>query len=197
MVPNTGSERGMIYGYARVSTPEQPLLNQIERLKEYGCIHIYSEKISGASIERPELQALLDKVSCGDTIVVTKIDRLARSLSHLLRVVESLAASGVELVSLSEPWCDTTTNIGKLMLTIIGGLAEFERSLIMERAEAGRMKAKARGVKFGRKLILNDEQCRKVLELRKSYSVREIADIYRVSKSTIKRAIRRSQPIKK
>jgi DNA invertase Pin-like site-specific DNA recombinase len=120
-------------------------------LKAAGCEKIYSEKQSGKSINgRPEFAKLLKTLLPGDTVVVTKLDRLARSSRDLHNILHEMKALSCDFVSLGESWCDTTTDVGRLMLTIMGGIAEFERSLIRGRANAGIERAKRQGKKFGR-----------------------------------------------
>ena len=144
-------------GYARVSTQGQSLDNQTERLLERGCSKIFAEKYSGAKADREQLKAALNYVREGDVLVVTKLDRLARSAVDLGRVAELLQEKAVDLVVLDQQ-IDTTTSTGKLMFTMIAGFAEFERDLINERCREGIAKAKERGVKFGRPSKLSKEQ---------------------------------------
>jgi DNA invertase Pin-like site-specific DNA recombinase len=146
----------MKIGYARVSSTEQNLDLQLTALKEAGCGRIFQEKISGAKKERPELQRLLDHIRSGDVVIVWKLDRLARSTHHLLELVENIRMADASFCSLSEPWADTTSHAGKMIMTIFAGIAEFERDLIRERTSAGRIAAKKRGIKFGRPKKLNE-----------------------------------------
>ena len=132
----------MKIGYARVSTTEQNLDNQLALLKEAGCEQIFKEKISGASKLRPELEKLLEQVRARDVLVVTKLDRLARSTRHLLEIVESLRDKEASFRSLGEPWADTTSHAGKMIMTVFAGIAEFERDLIRECTGSGRIEAK-------------------------------------------------------
>src|SRR4051794_36325005 len=115
------------YGYARVSSEDQKLESQVEELTNAGCERIYKEKISGAKIERRELMRVLKKLQSGDVLIITRLDRLARSTRDLLNVVHELSERGIGLKSLKDTWIDTTTAHGRLVLTILGGLAEFER----------------------------------------------------------------------
>lgn len=138
-----------IVGYARVSTKDQDLALQIEKLEQYGCTKIYKEKESGAKDNRQELQNALEYVREGDTFVVYKIDRLARSTNHLLNVVKDLTEKGVKIVFIKEQ-LDFSTPSGKLMLTMLGAIADFERDLINERTSEGRERAKAKGKHMGR-----------------------------------------------
>ena len=178
----------MKIGYARVSTQEQNLALQLAALKGDGCIKIYKEKISGAHSHRPELQKMLDQIRKGDTVVVWKLDRLARSTKGLLETTELFADAGVKFKSISEPWADTTTPGGKMIMTVFAGIAEFERDLIRERTGAGRAAALSRGVKFGRPLSLTDEQKRMAFKLRKEgHSMKEIAAAFGVHVATVYR----------
>ena len=140
---------GLILGYARVSTDDQDLTNQRAELHAAGCSRIFAEKITGTRRERPELDRMLDHLRGGDVVTVTRLDRLARSTRDLLDIAERIRAAGAGLRSLDEPWADTTTPAGRMVLTVFAGIAEFERSLIIDRTRTGRVAAKARGVKFG------------------------------------------------
>jgi DNA invertase Pin-like site-specific DNA recombinase len=141
----------MIIGYARVSTKEQDLSGQLAELQAAGCAKVYSEKASGArSADRTELAKVLRRLQAGDVLMVTRLDRLARSTRDLLNVLDTVKQAGAGFRSLKDTWADTTTPHGQLMLTVLGGLAEFERSLIVARTGEGRERAKARGVRFGR-----------------------------------------------
>lgn len=120
----------MRIGYARVSTTDQNLELQLIALKQAGCARIYQEKISGSQRERPELQKLLDQLRSNDIVVVWKLDRLARSTQHLLELVELIRTANASFCSLSEPWADTTSHSGKMIMTVFAGIAEFERELM-------------------------------------------------------------------
>ena len=135
---------------ARVSTEDQRLDLQRARLTEAGCGRLFEEKISGAARQRPALEQLLRELRPDDLLVVTRLDRLARSTSELLRVAEAIREKGAGLQSLEEPWADTTTPAGRMVLTMFAGVAEFERALIRHRTDEGRQAAKGRGVSFGR-----------------------------------------------
>src|ERR671927_541213 len=139
------------YGYARVSTDGQTLDAQIARLKVAGAEKVFREKVSGARANRPELARLLRALSAGDVVLVTRLDRLARSTRDLLNTLAAITEKGAGFKSLGDAWADTTTPHGRLMLTVLGGLAEFERELIRARTDDGRKRAMARGVRFGRK----------------------------------------------
>lgn len=149
--------KGQMIGYARVSTQNQSLDNQKHRLTAYGCEKLFTEKYSGAKSDRAQLKAALDYVREGDALIVTKLDRLARSAVDLGKIAEQLQRKGVDLVVLDQD-INTTTPTGKLMFTMIGAFAEFERDLINERCKEGIAKAKERGVKFGRRCKLSDKQ---------------------------------------
>ncbi len=178
----------MNYGYARVSTDGQSLESQIEHLRIAGCHVIFSETASGAKTERRELRKCIGKLKAGDVLVVTRLDRLARSTRDLLNVLAEVSEKGAAFRSISDAWADTTTPHGRLMLTILGGLAEFERELIRTRTGEGRTRAKARGIKFGRKPKLTADQQAYVARLKADgESVRQIARIMGVSKATIGR----------
>jgi len=183
-----------IIGYARVSTNGQDLTLQQEALKAAGCTRIYSEKISGAKSERPKLKRLLNEVDRGDVVVVTRLDRLARSTLDLLHTIDTLTKAGAEFRSLADAWCDTTTPHGKLMLTVLGGISEFERSLIMARTESGIKRARELGVTFGRPARLHVRQKRLIAERDATgATMRELADEFHVGEATIWRALR-SEP---
>src|SRR5271168_1296566 len=139
----------MLIGYARVSTDDQNLGLQRTALGEAGCARIYEEKVSGAGRNRPELTRLLDHLRGGDVVVVHRLDRLARSTRDLLDIAELIREADAGLRSLSEPWADTTSPAGRMVLTVFAGIAEFERALIHQRTGAGRTAARARGVRFG------------------------------------------------
>jgi DNA invertase Pin-like site-specific DNA recombinase len=179
----------MHLGYARVSTEDQNLDIQLQVLKQAGCASIFQEKISGARRQRPELAKMLEHVRAGDMVIVWKLDRLARSTRDLLEISDTIAQAGAGLKSLSEPWADTTSPAGRMVLTVFAGLAEFERELIKERTGTGRIAAKERGVRFGRPSSLSPDQtvlARRLLDEGKS--AREVAETFGVHKTTIYRA---------
>jgi DNA invertase Pin-like site-specific DNA recombinase len=146
----------MLVGYARVSTQDQNPALQLDALQAVGCERFYVEKASGAQRDRPELKAALDSVRAGDTLVVWKLDRLARSLKQLIETVETLASRDIGFRSLTES-IDTNTAGGKLVFHIFGSFAEFERSIIRERTRAGLDAARARGRRGGRPSALSDK----------------------------------------
>lgn len=176
------------HGYARVSTGGQSLDAQIETLTATGVERLWQETMSGARTDRVRLRAMLDALTPGDVVVVTRLDRLARSTRDLLNVLAEIAEAGAAFRSLSDAWADTTTSHGRLMLTVLGGLAEFERDLIRTRTSEGRARAVARGVRMGRRPKLTAHQRREALARKAAgESVREIARSYAVSHSTISR----------
>jgi DNA invertase Pin-like site-specific DNA recombinase len=178
----------MKIGYARVSTEDQHVDLPLDALTQAGCQRMFCEKVSGAGHQRPALLRMLEQLRAGDTVVVWKLDRLARSTRDLLATVETIRAAGATFRSLSEPWADTTSQGGKFILTVFAGMAEFERELIRERTRAGREVAKRRGVRFGRPKKLNVEQRNLAVRLRaEGKSVKEGANIFGVHVSTIYR----------
>ena len=178
----------MLIGYARVSTDSQSVDAQRTQLKSAGCAKTFHETESGAKTARPQLLRCIDRLNEGDVLVVTRLDRLARSTRDLLNVLAEVSAKGASFKSLGDAWADTTTPHGRLMLTVLGGLAEFERELIKTRTGEGRIRAQARGIKFGPKFKLSREQRNWVIEQRAAgESVRQIARLVGVSKATISR----------
>lgn len=175
-------------GYARVSTTGQSVAGQLEQLRAAGCVKVVQETASGAKADRAALAALLKALKPGDIVVVTRLDRLARSTIDLLTTLKVVSDRGGLFVSLSEAWADTTTAAGRLMLTILGGLAEFERELIMARTAEGRERAKGRGVRMGRKHKLTPHQMDEVRKRKaEGQSVRDLGRSYNVSPNTISR----------
>ena len=172
------SDAGRVFiGYARVSTRGQDLEQQRAALGAAGCVRIFEEKASGAKRDRPELVRMLDHLRAGDVVTITRLDRLARSTGDLLAIAERIKEAGAGLRSLAEPWADTTTPAGRMVLTVFAGIADFERSLIVERTSAGRIAAKARGVKFGPSPALSAEQIAHARQLidRENKPVAEVA----------------------
>src|ERR1700680_293971 len=165
-----------VYGYARGSTDGQSLSAQLAELKAAKCAKTFQEKISGARSDRKQLARLMAVLEKGDVLGVTRLDRLARSTRDLLTLLGAIAEKRAGFKSLRDTWADTTTAHGRLMLTVLGGLAEFERDLIRVRTGEGRARAVARGVKMGRKPKLTPHQ-RKEIRRRKENgeAVREIA----------------------
>jgi DNA invertase Pin-like site-specific DNA recombinase len=185
----TGAHAMTIYGYARVSTEGQTLAGQEAQLAEAGAVKVFSEKISGASADnRKALARALKALQPGDVLLVTRLDRLARSTRDLLNVLDTIAKAGAGFKSLADSWADTTTPHGRLMLTVLGGLAEFERELIKARTSEGRKRATARGVHMGRPSALNRDQQREALARREAgEALTDIARTFGVSHTTISR----------
>jgi DNA invertase Pin-like site-specific DNA recombinase len=178
----------MIYGYARVSTDGQSVEAQVRQLTKAGCKKVFREVASGAKTDRAQLRRTLAQLGAGDVLMVTRLDRLARSTRDLLNTLAAIADKKAGFRSLGDAWADTTTAHGRLMLTVLGGLAEFERELIRARTSEGRARAVARGVKMGRKPKLTAHQQHEAIRRReKGEPVREIARSYNVNHSTISR----------
>ena len=178
----------MIYGYARVSTDGQTVAAQVEALPAVGAVKVFREIASGANLGRAQLCKALAQLQPGDVLMVTRLDRLARSTRDLLNTLATIAESAAGFKSLGDTWADTTTAHGRLMLTVLGGLAEFERELIRARTGEGRARAVARGVKLGRKPKLTPHQRAEALRRKENgEAVREIARSYNVHNSTISR----------
>jgi len=178
----------MIYGYARVSTDGQSVDAQVRQLRAAGCEKVFRETASGAKTDRAELAKSLAKLDAGDVLMVTRLDRLARSTRVLLNTLGTIADRKAGFRSLGDTWADTTTSHGRLMLTVLGGLAEFERDLIRARTGEGRDRAKARGVKMGRPPKLTPHQAKEATRRRDAGEpMRDIAKSYNVSHSTISR----------
>src|SRR5260370_24282662 len=156
----------VVYGYARVSTDIQSLSAQLAELKAAKCDKIFQEKISGARSDRKQLTRLMAGLAKGDVLIVTRLDRLARSTRDLLNLLGTIADKGAGFKSLKDNCADTTKAHGRLMLTVLGGLAEFERELIRTRTGEGRARAKARGVVLGRKPKLTGHQRREAIARR-------------------------------
>ena len=175
----------MLIGYARVSTVDQTLALQQDALEKAGCERIFTDTASGAKTERVGLMAALEVCRAGDILVVWKLDRLGRSLTHLVETVHALATRGIGLRSLQEQ-LDTTTSGGKLIFHIFASLAEFERDLIRERTNAGLAAARARGRKGGRPKGVDEKKRKAALALKRDpdYSIREICEIVGISRNT-------------
>ena len=181
----------MQIGYARVSTDEQTLNLQLDALKAAGCERVFTDRVSGAKAERPGLQQALDQLRAGDTLVVWRLDRLGRSLRHLIETVTNLEQRGVGFKSLTEA-IDTTSSGGKLVFHIFGALAEFERDLIRERTQAGLSAARARGRVGGRPKALRDPK--KLAMLQQLYAdpnnaIDDICRTLRISRTTLYRHV--------
>jgi DNA invertase Pin-like site-specific DNA recombinase len=167
------------------------LSGTVDALKAFGCERIYSEKQSGKSTDGwRQFERLMKELLPGDTVVVAKLDRLARSSRDLHNIIHELDGLSCGFLSLGESWCDTTTSHGRLMLTIMGGIAEFERDLIRKRCEEGIERAKAKGTKFGRKRSLSPEQVKIAADrYAKGETMAELAEVYGVSEPTIWRSL--------
>ncbi len=178
----------MIYSYARVSTDDQSVAAQMKELREAGAEKIFRETASGARSDRAQLRRALAQLDTDDVLLAPRLDRLARWTRDLLNTLAAIAAKGAGFRSLHDAWADTTTPHGRLMLTVLGGLAEFERELIRARTGEGRVRAVARGVKLGQKPELTIHRANEALNRRdKGEAVREIARSYAVHHSTISR----------
>lgn len=177
-------------GYARVSTVGQTLDIQIKTLKEYGCHRIYREKASGADASRIELHKLLSRLKEGQIVVVTRLDRLARSTFDLFSIVKIITEKNSQFYSISEPCTDTTTSTGRLMLAVLGGLADVERDLIRNRTSEGRARAIAQGKKMGRPPKITSAQRKEIIQYRKNgKKLDEIAKDFDISSTTVSRII--------
>src|ERR1700734_2355858 len=177
-----------VFGYARGSTDGQTLASQDAELMGAGCAKVYAEKVSGARSDRPELGKLLRRVEAGDLLIVTRLDRLARSTRDLLNILHMLAERGAKFKSLHDPWADTTTPQGELLVTILAGFATFERHLIKARTDDGRKRAQARGVRFGRPRKLDQHQRQEAVQrLANGETLVDVARTYGVDPTTIGR----------
>ena len=180
----------MKIGYARVSTIDQNPNAQRDALKSAGCEQIVTEKISGASVKRPKLEKLLRSLDSGDVLTVWRLDRVGRSLPHLLNIVSDLKARNVGFQSLNET-IDTTTANGELIFHLFASMAQFERSLIVERTQAGLVAAKKRGVRLGRPPALKAAQVKHAQKLIESGErPSAVAGTLGVNRSTLYRALR-------
>ena len=178
----------MIYGYARVSTDGQSEAAQVRQLRAAGAKKVFREVASGAKTDRPQLRRLLAEVGTGDVVTVTRLDRLARSTRDLLNTLAAITGKKAGFRSLADAWADTTTAHGRLMLTVLGGLAEFERELIRARTGEGRARAKARGQSLGRPFKLTPHQRSEAISRRdRGETLSDIARRYNVHPSTISR----------
>ena len=178
----------MIVGYARVSTDGQTLDAQQAALRAAGAEHVFAEKISGAVTDRKALAKAIAALAAGDVLVVTRLDRLARSTRDLLNVLDAVGKAGAGFKSLADPMIDTTSPHGKLILAVLAARAEFERSMILARTGEGRKRAQARGVRFGRKPKLTPHQIAEAIARRAAGEpLTDIGRSYGVSHSTISR----------
>ena len=188
----THPEKRLI-GYARVSTYGQTLDAQLEQLRAAGCSsrNIYREKVTGARSDRRELLRMLNRLAPGDVVTVTRIDRLARSTFDLFGIVKRIADAQAQFRSLAEPWADTGTSTGRLMLAVLGGLADVERDLIRTRTAEGRSRAKTQGKAMGRPPSLTLAQQKEATRRRaQGATLQELADSYNRSIATMRRATR-------
>ena len=187
----------MIYGYARVSKIDQELDRQLLELKKYNCDHIFTDKMSGSKFSRDGLEELLAVVGSGDTIIVTQIDRLGRSLFQLLELMEKWEKNNINFVAINQG-LDTRTSTGKLVFSILGAVAEFERNLIIERTNQGLAVAKNKGITLGRKPKLNDIEINAAIHLRQSgKTIKEICETFSITKGTYYNQIRPKETIVK
>ena len=181
-----------LIGYARVSTPDQKLSLQHDALKRAGCERLFDDQASGARTDRPGLADALAYLRAGDTLVVWKLDRLGRSMSHLIEKIGELAARGIGFRSLTEN-IDTTTPGGMLVFNIFGSLAQFERDLIRERTQAGLRAARERGSKGGRRPVVTPDKLRKArAHIAAGLTVREAAARLKIGKTALYKALERT-----
>lgn len=187
----SSQKSGYKVGYARVITVDQTLDIQIKKLKEYGCRRIYCEKASGADTERKELRRLLDNLKEGQMVVVTRLDRLARSTFDLFSIVKTITDQKAMFYSLGEPWTNTNTSTGRLMLAVLGGLADVERDLIRTRTAEGRARAIEQGKRMGRPRRITEDQRQSIIHRRQTgESLQSIAESFGIDNSTVSRIAR-------
>lgn len=180
----------MIIGYARVSTSGQNLEGQCDQLRDAGCERIYSEKVSGAKSQRPELERMLDALRDGDTVVITELTRMGRSVKDLFSIIDGIHAAGASIKSLRETWLDTTTPQGNLLFTIFAGLSQFERDLTRQRTKEGLAAARARGRNGGRPKA-NADKVATAIKMHQSnmHTIAEITQATGISRATLYRAL--------
>lgn len=180
--------RGMIYGYARVSTDAQDLATQLADLKAAGCAKVFQEKLTGANVDRPQLKRMMAVLDPGDTVIITAVDRLARDPTDLLVLARDMQRAAAGPRTLAEPALDTTPDFSEIILAALGVAAKLHRKRILENTAHGRAHAKANGVKFGRKPKLTAHQQREAAErVQAGEPQRSVARSYNVSQSTIAR----------
>ncbi len=180
--------RGMIYGYARVSTAAQDLAPHLAQLKAAGCEKIFREKVTGTTADRRQLRNLISVLAPGDVVITPAVDRLSRDTTDLLVIAREMQRAGAGIRSLAEPFLDTTSDSAEVVFAILGVAAKLERRRILERTERGRADAKAKGVKFGRKPKLTEHQQREArARVAAGETQRSVARSYNVSQSTISR----------
>ena len=176
-------------GYARVSTKDQRLEVQLEKLKD--CDKIYEEKLSGTDDKRPKLQECLDYVREGDTLVVTRLDRLARSTLHLCEIAKLLESKGVSLVVIDQS-IDTSTSSGRLLFNMLGAIAQFETEIRAERQAEGIRKALNKGVKFGRRALLDEDEIKRLKEKRgQGVTIKELMNEFGIGKVSVYNYLKR------
>lgn len=179
-------------GYARVSTVGQTLDMQVAALKNFGCTEIFKEKASGANADRNHLKRMIKKLNSGDTVVVTRIDRISRSTFDLFDIVKKITERKSQFLSLAEPWADTSTSTGRLMLAVLGGLADVERDLIRTRTVEGRARAVEKGVRMGRPSKVNQEEINNIIIMRKKgIYLKDISLKYNIGICTVSRICRK------
>jgi DNA invertase Pin-like site-specific DNA recombinase len=178
----------MIYAYARVSSTGQDLAQQLAQLGAAGCTKTYQEKVSGGTAERPQLKRAIGMLDAGDVLMVTSTDRLARNTRDLLNILHAVRDAGAGFRSIAEPMVDTTSQFAEVIIAVLGVAASYERHRITERTAAGRVQAKARGVKFGRRAALTPHQQSEALQrLAAGDTQRTVAALLGVSQATISR----------
>lgn len=178
----------MKYGYARVSTDTQDLRGQVERLTAAGCDRVFAEKLSGKNADRPQLQRLLKRLRAGDVLLAVNSDRIARDPFDMLTIFRHAKATGARLALLDEPFIDTTSEVSDLLMFLMGWVAKWHRRRILENTAHGRARAKARGVKFGRKPKMSQRERRDaVLRLEAGEPKEQVAQAFNVSGRTIDR----------
>jgi len=194
MTENSSPTR--LIGYARVSSVGQTLDVQLDQLAAAGCRPIYREKVTGTRADRRELQKLLREIGPGDVVIVTRIDRLARSIFDLFGIVQRIADAGASFRSLGQAWADTSTAQGRMMLAVMGGMAEVEREMILTRTAEGRARAVARGGKMGRRpRLTHAQECEVRERLSAGEPVADLARSYAVGPATIYRIRDRGQAL--
>ncbi|WP_395495785.1 recombinase family protein [Acetobacter sp. KSO5] len=175
-------------GYARVSTIGQTLDTQLKTLKNYGCEKIFCEKVSGANAQRDQLRKMVRSLKKEDTVIVARIDRLARSTFDLFAIVHDITKKGAHFYSLAEPWADTNTSTGRLMLAVLAGLADVERDLIRTRTAEGRARAIEQGKRMGRPSKISEQEKQDVIRRRsKGESLKSVAKDFGISVATVSR----------
>ena len=183
----------MKIGYARVSTSGQSLDRQIDSLREAGCERIYAEKVSSGKKDRPELARMMEALREGDIVIVVELTRLGRSVKDLIEIVEQIHAVGANVVSLSEPWMDTTSVQGNLIFNIFSAFAQFERDLTRQRVLDGLEAARARGRKGGRPTVPDDMAALAIRMYKNSCPITDIVKATGVSKTTLYRLVNKQR----